>query len=98
MSLDAVPGWISVAMLPRNSLARPLRLKTPARDAHRTPPFHELARTEKEILYGIDDRHLDFRLVLRIVDGSATFASRCRSTTPSAGPTGRWSAGSIRRW
>lgn len=75
MSLDAVPGWISWAMRTRNRLARPLGLKTPAHGTERTLPFPELARTEREILYGIDDRHLDFRVVLRVVDGSVTFAT-----------------------
>jgi hypothetical protein len=75
LSLDAVPTWIAVAMALRNALARSLGLKAARRGTERTLPFPELARTANEILFGIDDLHLDFRVVLRVDQGRATFAT-----------------------
>jgi Protein of unknown function (DUF2867) len=75
LSLDAVPRWIAVAMVLRNVLARSLGLKAAPRGTERTLPFPELARTANEILFGVDDRHLDFRAVLRVEQGHATFAT-----------------------
>jgi hypothetical protein len=76
-SLHAEPRWIAVAMAVRNAVVRPLRLKTGPPDGTRSL-LPELARTEQEILYGLDDRHLDFRAVLRVADGRVTFATSVR--------------------
>jgi hypothetical protein len=51
-------------MRARNALVRPLRRETVTPDGIRMLPFPEHARTEREILYGIDDRHLDLRVLV----------------------------------
>lgn len=72
----------------RDALVRPFGLKTSpkgSRPALRLVPgerigiFQVYARSEQELLLGQDDRHLDFRLCLRVVgDGTATLATLVR--------------------
>ncbi len=69
----ARPRWIDALMDLRNNLVRLIGLKTPS-PRKQTPesinlqpgnvagPFHVFARNGDEILLGLDDRHLDFRL------------------------------------
>jgi hypothetical protein len=44
----------------------------------RTGLFDVFARTDREILFGLDDRHLDFRLSLSVADGAAVEATVVR--------------------
>jgi Protein of unknown function (DUF2867) len=56
-----LPGWAAALLNLRNTLVRPLGLKTGEPDAPVFPTCHE---TEDEIILGTDDRHLNFRIGL----------------------------------
>jgi hypothetical protein len=57
------PGWVQGLMRMRDRIVALFGLKTSeSRDM-----FAELRRTDDEIVLGTDDRHLDFRLSLRVV-------------------------------
>lgn len=58
------PRWIRHALGLRDTLVGALGLKT--NDLHATTPFPELKRTEREVIYGLDDRHLDFRASVHV--------------------------------
>jgi hypothetical protein len=68
----------------RDALVRPFGLKTSPKGA-RAPPrfatgeriglFTLFARSEDELLLGEDDRHLDFRLCLRVSEGQVTLTT-----------------------
>lgn len=60
------PGWIHALMAVRNRLARGLGLAT-AGGSGEVSPFTLLARHGDILVTGADDRHLDFRAVLRVV-------------------------------
>ncbi len=73
--LGTAPGWVEALMRLRNTVVRPFGLKTgPVKSADpatlapgaRVGIFCVLARREGELLLGEDDRHLDFRVSLRI--------------------------------
>ena len=72
-----VPNWILILMKLRNLLVRPLGLKTtydttsnflvgPLEVGSRVGIFRVYGRTPTEILMGEDDKHLDFRVSLRV--------------------------------
>ncbi len=69
----AVPGWIMALLRLRDALVRPLGLRTArdirdgAEDGSERPPFRVRGEAPdgSEILLGEDDRHLDFRVLLR---------------------------------
>jgi hypothetical protein len=62
----ALPGWAMALLRLRNTLVRPLGLKTGTEGAPIFPVCHESA---DEIVLGTDDRHLDFRIGLIRQDG-----------------------------
>jgi hypothetical protein len=62
-------------MAARNVVVAPLGLKAP-RSAARG--FPKLDGDEREVLLGLDDRHLDFRVSVLVQDGTLTFATRVR--------------------
>jgi len=64
------PGWMEPLMALRNRLVRLAGLK-PAR----IDQFPVIEEGDDAIVVGFDDRHLDFRLVIR-VDGSSATADR----------------------
>ncbi len=70
---DSTPGWVDGLMAVRNMLARALRLDTATSDG--PSPFDALSRTDDTLVVAVDDRHLDFRGVLRVVDDSLEFAT-----------------------
>lgn len=59
------PAWVGVLMRARDLLVRPLGLRRAGRSRH---GFPELARTTEEVLLGLDDRHLSFRVGLRVAE------------------------------
>jgi hypothetical protein len=79
MQRSRTPRWIRIAMALRDAIARPLRL-TPSRGAFdRSPlPFPVLHREDRMILCGLDDRHLDFRVVFRVDDTFVSFTTAVR--------------------
>ena len=74
------PRWASKLMALRNAIVRPLGLIATRftlehaafaanGSGERIGIFPVLAATQEEILLGLDDRHLDFRVSVRILDG-----------------------------
>ncbi|MBN9479844.1 MAG: DUF2867 domain-containing protein [Bordetella sp.] len=59
--MTGAPAWVDRLMALRNRLVRLAGLKTAGIDG-----FPVLAEQEDEIVVGFDDRHLDFRLVIRV--------------------------------
>jgi hypothetical protein len=77
--LASSPRWVALLMAFRNAVVRPLGLvATPTaleraaaimnRTGERIGIFPVLAETPDEVLLGLDDRHLDFRVSVRILD------------------------------
>ncbi len=67
------PRWISMLMALRNSIVKPLGLKTPSHTktvtANSIGTFPVITETPDRVVAGFDDKHLDFRV---IVDLSGT--------------------------
>ena len=72
------PNWVRALMRTRNAIVRPFGLKTglppPVKLAGgQIRMFPVLAESPHEILMGLDDRHLDFRLAVGVLrSGTAT--------------------------
>lgn len=60
------PAWVTALMAVRNRIARRLGLDT-AGGSSDTSPFTLLGRDGDTLVVGADDKHLDFRGVLRVV-------------------------------
>lgn len=63
------PGWITALLALRNLVVWPLRLKTgPSSTASQAAVgfFPVLSRSAGRMVLGLDDRHLDFRLVIDV--------------------------------
>jgi hypothetical protein len=85
-TLGTAPGWVVTMMKVRNALVRPLGLKVdgalsshppegPYATGDRVGIFRVFARRDEELLAGEDDRHLDFRISLRVVGEGATVSA-----------------------
>lgn len=88
------PAWLRQLMRLRDALVRPLGLRTfpPRPAAPALPlvpgaqfgPFRVLCVTPAEVVLGQDDRHLDFRVSVRLEPGAAravvTTTVRCHNT------------------
>ncbi len=57
----AVPSWVRALMGIRTAVVRPLGLRT-----ERSGLFPLLSASADTVVAGVDDRHLDFRLVLHV--------------------------------
>jgi hypothetical protein len=66
-ALGATPAWVTALMRLRDLVVRPLGLRR-TEETGRTG-FPEIARAADEILLGVDDRHLSFRVGLRVAQG-----------------------------
>jgi hypothetical protein len=60
------PAWVKALMAVRNRVAQGLGLDTAGKPGD-TSPFTPLGRVGDTLVVGADDRHLDFRAVLRVV-------------------------------
>ncbi|MBT1158918.1 DUF2867 domain-containing protein [Aminobacter anthyllidis] len=64
------PSWIGALMALRNLLVRPFGLKTRDEDLapelERKGMFPVLSQSERQMVLGLDDRHLDFRLLVEL--------------------------------
>ncbi len=71
---SASPPWVGALMGLRNALMRPFRVKTDLRQyagaRGRIGLFPVLEESPAEILLGLDDRHLDFRVAVSLAAGS----------------------------
>lgn len=72
------PFWVGKLMALRNLVVAPLGLKTEQSSAttkaEMLGPFPIVTRTENEIILGIDDKHLDFRLSI-ITSGTHAYTA-----------------------
>lgn len=71
----ALPGWAQALMGLRNALVRPFGLKTGAGEgAKGQGMFPVLKDDDHEFVLGLDDRHLDFRIIV-LREGGRVFMS-----------------------
>jgi hypothetical protein len=75
----AAPAWVDRLMAMRNALMAPLGLKTAPMGPCPPPPyaigqtiglFRIIELGEAEVVFGEDDRHLDFRVTLTLLPGN----------------------------
>lgn len=69
--MDRAPGWVTVLMQLRNLAVTPFGLKTDGRNENREVigsviAFPVISQTPEEVVVGLDDRHLDFRLIVTL--------------------------------
>lgn len=81
-TLGTSPGWVSTLMALRKAIVAPFGLKhgSAPEGRERIGFFPILSETEDRVILGLDDRHLDFRIVAdveRMPDGT----SRLTATT-----------------
>lgn len=66
------PAWIGWLMALRNLLVRPFGLKTRPTDVpprqERLGMFPVFSQSASRVVFGLDDRHLDFRLLVEVED------------------------------
>ena len=79
-----MPIWANILLSIRNALVAPFGLKTGSEDdtggdVKRVGIFPVLEETENQIVLGIDDKHLDFRIVVDRQETKQAF--RLRATT-----------------
>ena len=70
LALGRIPGWARLLMRLRNLLVAPFGLKA-APDETLAPEasigmFPLMEKTEQRVVLGLDDRHLDFRIVITV--------------------------------
>jgi hypothetical protein len=72
LSMGRMPAWVLRLTALRNFLGRFVGLKTGAEPAlarqDRIGMFPVLSQSEREVVLGLDDWHLDFRLVVEVAD------------------------------
>ncbi len=78
------PIWVGALMTLRNRVARGLGLDTAGASSD-TSPFTFLGRVGDTLVVGADDKHLDFRGVLRVVDDDL----QCATVVQEHNATGR---------
>jgi hypothetical protein len=78
------PAWVAALMGVRNRVAQGLRLETAGRSSD-TSPFSLLTRSGDTLVVGADDKHLDFRGVLRVVGDDL----QCATVVHQHNATGR---------
>ena len=68
------PRWVGTLMNLRNRLVTPFGLKTPAQDGTPSPGsigiFPVLSETPDRLIAGLNDSHLDFRVVVDVATSS----------------------------
>ena len=81
------PRWMDALLKLRNVLVWPFGLKTSGADERNSPPligiFPVIAETPQRIVLGLDDKHLDFRVVVDVTSdvSSMSKASQVTATT-----------------
>jgi Protein of unknown function (DUF2867) len=84
LALARMPYWVSGLMRLRNLLVRPLGLK-PAPDSTLGPDaaigfFPVVSRSPDRVVLGLDDRHLDFRIVIDVTPADAALGAVTATT------------------
>ncbi|ASY58404.1 DUF2867 domain-containing protein [Sinorhizobium sp. CCBAU 05631] len=72
-ALGSAPRWVRKLLTLRNRIVAPLGLKAgaPFADASLIGAFPIPTGSDREIVLGLDDRHLDFRIAVEVRDGPA---------------------------
>lgn len=73
------PAWVSALMRLRNLLVAPFGLNTKITNPNRIGIFPLVTRSENELILGLDDSHLDFRISVLRQDGMLYFATWVRT-------------------
>ena len=74
-----MPGWARHLLALRNAVVTPLGLKTGATgDGPHLGMFPVVASTPNRVVLGFDDRHLDFRIVVDVLDLRVTVTTLVR--------------------
>lgn len=68
-----LPGWAQTLLALRNTLVRPFGLKTGK--AADEPIFPTCLETEDELIFGTDDKHLNFRIGVMKAEGRIYFST-----------------------
>lgn len=70
------PGWARALLLLRRMVTAPFGLSNDGPEApDKVGPFPVEAETDRELVAGFDDRHLDFRVSVRSEDGRVSLAT-----------------------
>jgi uncharacterized protein DUF2867 len=81
------PAWVRALFAVRTAAARLVGLKTARQSGGAHVPIGRIYATrDDEVLFGLDDKHLDFRASLMVRDGRAMIAT----TVKIHGPLGRF--------
>lgn len=73
------PAWVSALMRLRNLLVAPFGLNTEVTSPDRVGFFPLVSRSDDELILGIDDSHLDFRISVLKQEGQIYFATWVRT-------------------
>jgi len=73
------PAWVSALMRLRNLLVAPFGLNTKITNPNRVGIFPLVTRSETELILGLDDSHLDFRISVLSQEGMLYFATWVRT-------------------
>lgn len=82
LALDPTPDWMMRLLALRNVMVRPFGLagtiERVVPNAETLGPFPVISEDPNRMVLGFDDHHLDFRIVLRVCQGSALAATLVR--------------------
>ncbi|WP_417803980.1 DUF2867 domain-containing protein [Thalassospira lucentensis] len=81
--MESRPGWVVRLMQFRDLVMRPFGLKSGINDPDNADIigiFPVISRSDTSIVLGLDDRHLDFRLIIEIEE-TATNQTKIKATT-----------------
>ncbi|MCD9146331.1 DUF2867 domain-containing protein [Pseudophaeobacter flagellatus] len=73
------PVWVSALMRLRNLLVTPFGLNTKVTSPQKVGFFPLVCRSDDELILGLDDSHLDFRISVLKQDGLIYFATWVRT-------------------
>jgi len=78
---SSAPSWVRALMIMRNACVRPFGLKSgEAIGSRGRPQFPTLSSRPERVVLGLNDRHLDFRLVIDMEARGATGLSAIATT------------------
>jgi hypothetical protein len=84
LAFSDAPGWINNLLRIRNALVSPFRLKAGEKTSkpfvEKAGIFPVLNETPNRVVLGLDDRHLDFRLLVDVKNGSGGMQTVTAST------------------
>ncbi|WP_278921066.1 DUF2867 domain-containing protein [Pseudophaeobacter profundi] len=73
------PAWVSALMRLRNLLVTPFGLNTEITSPEKIGFFPLVNRSDNELILGLDDKHLDFRISVLKQEGQIYFATWVRT-------------------